>query len=194
MPFLSFLRRGLILALFYGLGLQNAIAADNASQTMAQIKEMRSGQMMKFVIHDTPQDIPAKPFGLAGGDDLTLAQYQGKWLLINFWATWCAPCRVEMPSLAQLQNELQSPKFEVLTIATTRNSPRKIDAFFEEIKVDNLPRFMDRGGGALARSIGVLGLPTTILVSPDGKEVARLIGEAEWSGEDALKIMAILAQ
>ena len=111
--------------------------------------------------------------------------------MLNFWATWCAPCRVEMPQLAALQRDYGGDAFEVVTIAAGRNMPQAMQAFFDEIGVDNLPLHRDPRQ-ALARDFGVLGLPVTVILNPEGQEVARLQGEADWAAPEARAIIEAL--
>lgn len=165
----------------------NAVLADAAS-----LNALREGDMKKLNFHETPRDVAAAEFVLA--DDAgtaTLADYQGKYVLLNFWATWCAPCRKEMPALAELQAELGGPEFEVLTLATGRNSPAGIKKFFDENGITNLPRHQDPKQ-AVAREMGVLGLPITVILNPEGQEIARLLGDADWNSDNAKAIIKAL--
>lgn len=139
-------------------------------------------------------DAPALPettFTDPDGGTHSFADYEGKVLLVNFWATWCAPCRKEMPSLDMLQSELGGDDFQVLTIATGRNAPSRIDAFYAETGVKNLPVLLDPKQ-QLARDMGVLGLPVSVLIDREGHEVARLLGDAEWSGPAAKDVITQL--
>jgi len=113
----------------------------------------------------------------------SMAEYRGSWVVLNFWATWCAPCRHEMPSLARLQ--VAMPDLAVVPVATGRNSVIGIQKFFAEAGVTGLPMLRDPKS-ELARSMGVLGLPVTVILDPEGREVARLIGDAEWDAPEAL--------
>lgn len=117
-----------------------------------------------------------------------LADWRGKVLLVNFWATWCAPCREEMPSLDALQGALGGDDFQVLTVASGRNPPPAIDRFFEEEGIANLPKLMDPRQ-QLARAFGVAGLPVSVLIDRDGREVARLIGDADWNSPAAHSVI-----
>ncbi|MEM9637630.1 MAG: TlpA disulfide reductase family protein, partial [Pseudomonadota bacterium] len=111
------------------------------------------------------------------------------YILLNFWATWCAPCRKEMPQLSELQADFGGETFEVVTIATGRNSPEGIKKFFAEIGVDNLPRHQDPRQ-SLASQMGIFGLPITVLIDPEGREIARLRGDADWSSDSAKAVIA----
>lgn len=113
-----------------------------------------------------------------------LSDYRGKVVLLNFWATWCAPCREEMPSLDALQADLGSEDFEVVAIAAGHNPLPAIKKFLDEAKVTNLPVLIDPHQD-LSRKMGVMGMPVTILIDREGNEIARLIGGADWSSETA---------
>ena len=153
---------------------------------------LRDGDMKKLIFHDTPEAVSNAAFVLEDdAGQATLEDYHGKWVLLNFWATWCAPCRKEMPMLSELQTEFGGDEFEVLTIATGRNSPAGIVKFFEETGIDNLPRHTDPKQ-TLAAQMGIFGLPITVLINPEGREVARLRGDADWSSDSAKAIIAAL--
>lgn len=168
-----------------------------ANATLAagpDISGLREGDMRKLVIHEAPQATSDAAFNLADdAGQATLADYAGKYVLVNFWATWCAPCRKEMPQLNTLQKEFGGEDFEVLTIATGRNSPQGIRKFFEEAGVDSLPRHQDPKQ-ALASQMGIFGLPISVIIDPQGKEIARLRGDAEWDSESAKSIIKALIE
>ena len=168
-------------------GMANAAVAD------ADLSDLRTGDMRKLAIHSEPIAGSDVVFLGEDGSDMTLDAYAGKHVVLNFWATWCAPCRHEMPMLADLQTQMGGDTFAVVTIATGRNPRPAIDAFFAEIGVDNLPKHTD-ARQSLARSLGVLGLPVTIILDPDGQEIARLQGDADWSSTDALTILQAIVE
>ncbi|MDU8910730.1 TlpA disulfide reductase family protein [Aestuariicoccus sp. MJ-SS9] len=178
----------LVLAALYtaAVTLANPAAADTAAA-----EALREGDMKKLVFHAEPQASGTADFITFEGDPLNLADWRGKWLLVNFWATWCAPCRKEMPMLAEIQSELGGDNFEVVTIATTRNAPPAMKKFFDEVGIANLPLHRDPGS-VLAREMGVLGLPVTVILNPDGQEVARLRGDADWSSDSAKAVLRAL--
>ena len=182
----------LLLALVYTAltaGANPALASDADI-----IVPMLAGDMKKLAVHETPKATTDASFDLA--DDAgraSLEDYRGKYVLVNFWATWCAPCRKEMPHLSELQTELGGPDFEVLTIATGRNSPAGISKFFKEIGVTNLPRHQDPKQ-SLASQMGIFGLPITVLLDPEGREIARLRGDADWASDTAKGIIKALIE
>ncbi len=170
-----------------------ALAFANAAGAVdiAAIEALREGDMRKLVIHPEPRPVPPVPFSDIEGGTHALSDYRGSWVVLNFWATWCAPCRAEMPMLADLQRDLAAEGLEVVTIATGRNAPQAITRFFAEIGVDTLPLYTD-ARNTLARPMGVVGLPVTVILDPEGREVARMMGEAEWNGESAKAILRAL--
>ncbi len=181
----------LLAALVYTALVTGAIMAPataHADLTAAAL--LREGDMKKLVFHQVPEATSNAAYQLAdGAGEQTLEAYHGKYILLNFWATWCAPCRKEMPQLSELQATFGGDDFEVVTIATGRNSPAGIKKFFAEINVDNLPRHQDPKQ-ALASQMGIFGLPITVLIDPEGREVARLRGDADWSSDSAKAVIA----
>jgi thiol-disulfide isomerase/thioredoxin len=175
--------------------LANSVVADTALPTaavdIATIATLRDGDMRKLMLHDEP--IPASDVSFVGFDDsnVSLSDYAGQIVLVNFWATWCAPCRQEMPHLSALQAAMGSEDFQVVTIATGRNALPAIERFFDEIGVDNLPLHRDPQQ-ELAHEMGVMGLPVSVLLNRDGQEIGRLIGDADWSSPSAIAIINTL--
>jgi thiol-disulfide isomerase/thioredoxin len=184
--------KNILLAFVYTaltLGANPALAADADI-----IAPLVSGDMKKLAVHSTPKATSSAAFDLA--DDAgraTLEDYRGKYVLVNFWATWCAPCRKEMPYLSELQTEFGGEHFEVLTIATGRNSPAGISKFFEDVGISNLPRHQDPKQ-AVASQMGIFGLPITVLIDPEGREIARLRGDADWASDSAKSIIKALIE
>lgn len=172
------------LALFFVLSGADGPGAEAPTRDYSALAEAREGDMKKLSFHSEPKATSAKTFTAGDGSEATLADFQGKHILLNFWATWCAPCRKEMPMLAELQDEFGGDDFEVVTLATGRNPVPAIETFFEEIGVENLPMHRDPKQ-QIARDMGVLGLPITVILDPAGREVARLQGDAHWSDENA---------
>jgi len=181
------MRKSLVAAAYTALALvANALSADTSG-----LEALREGDMRKLNFHSAPAPASLVPFDDGTGIEVSLAAFQGQYVVLNFWATWCAPCRIEMPTLSALQSAMGGPDFTVVTIATGRNDPAAMARFFEEIGVDNLPLFRDPQQ-ALARDMGVLGLPITVILDPAGNEIARLQGDAHWDSESAMAIIAAL--
>lgn len=176
--------RGLLVVLYTALIL-------GANAAMADVSALRAGDMLKLNLVDAT-DLPDIPVFDGAEAPHSLSQWQGQWVVLNFWATWCAPCRHEMPSLDRLQAAM--PEIAVLPVATGRNSVDSINSFYAEAGVVNLPVLRDPRS-ELARNMAVLGLPVTVILNPQGQEVARLIGDAEWDSADAQTIIrAMMAE
>lgn len=148
-----------------------------------------NGDMKKLAVLETPLAIPEAELLDASDAPHAMAEYKGKWVVMNFWATWCAPCRKEMPSLDRLQAAM--PEIAVVPVATGRNDVAQIAKFYTQAEVANLPVLRDPKSG-LAHAMGVMGLPVTIILNPEGQEVARLIGDAEWDSPDAIAVLQAL--
>lgn len=165
-----------------------ALAANAAAADPALIASLRAGDMEKLAVHAEPVAAVAGTFQDFDGTEMTLADLAGQVTVVNFWATWCAPCREEMPTLSALQAALGGEDFRVVTIATGRNDPEAMRRFFEEIGVTNLPLYRDPRQD-LARDMGVMGLPATVILDREGREVARLLGDADWNSDSARAIV-----
>ncbi len=183
-----------LLALLYAalsLGANPVMATMADAVELQAIIDMREGDMRKLKVHGTPIAPVLLAFTDVNGVEMTLAESNGKFRLVNFWATWCAPCREEMPELDALNQEIGGETFAVMTIATGRNRLSGINEFYAETEISSLPILLDPKG-QLARSMGVLGLPVTVLLDPEGNEVARLTGGADWNSENAKAVIAAI--
>ncbi|MEQ1889750.1 MAG: TlpA disulfide reductase family protein [Alphaproteobacteria bacterium] len=162
-----------------GLSGNVAAAADAAS----------AAGLQNFVTKIVPAPLPEVQFQDAAGNFHNLAEYKGKVVLVNFWATWCAPCRAEMPSLDRLQKAMASKDFTVVIVSLDRAGYAKAAAFLNEIGVVNLTTYIDPGIRA-ARKLGALGLPVTLLLNRKGDEIGRLTGPAEWDSPGARALIS----
>ncbi|MDO8882514.1 TlpA disulfide reductase family protein [Pseudotabrizicola sp.] len=161
-----------------------------ANPVAADIAAMRDGDMKKLALHSTLVALADVALLDAADEQKSLADFHGKWVVLNFWATWCAPCRHEMPSLDRLQ--LALPDIAVVPVATGRNAVPGIQKFYTEAGIVNLPILRDPKS-QLSRSASVMALPVTLILNPQGKEVARLIGDAEWDSDSAKAILTALS-
>lgn len=185
------LKKTLVAAVLYAAGvtIANPVLADTPDITA--ISELRQGDMKKLIFAKTPAPMITAEFLDENENTKTFADYAGKYVLVNFWATWCAPCRHEMPSLNKLQMDLGGDAFEVVTIATGRNPVPAIKTFFSKASITDLPILRDPKQ-TLAREMSVFGLPMTMILDPNGQEIARLRGDAEWSDDNAYAIIKAL--
>jgi len=137
-----------------------------------------------FVVKDDAPATPAEPFRDGGGEEITLADFKGRAVLLNLWATWCAPCVKELPSLARLQAKRGGDGFTVIALNLDRPGKANIPEFLKENGASGLEPFADPTL-KMMRALRVGGLPSTILIGPDGREIARREGEADWDSAEA---------
>ncbi len=138
------------------------------------------------MLFDPPPRAPTTPFGLfvdGQQSTITLADFQGKVLLVNFWATWCAPCVREMPSLNRLQAKFKDRGLEVLTVSNDRLGIAQVTPFYAELALDSLGYYLDPRA-ELAQALGVRGLPTTYLIDARGRVIGGLLGAMEWDSPE----------
>ena len=134
-------------------------------------------------------EVPATgPLSDIDGGSGDLSEYRGRVVVLNFWATWCAPCRAEMPSLQALQDALGPEGLSVVTVAFGRHAPAAMRRFWDEAGVTDLPLYLDPDT-ALARPLGVRGLPHTMLLDREGRIAGEVVGEADWTSPEALAVM-----
>ena len=159
------------------------------SQTpVTGLKGLNKGHMTTFVVRPQPQDIPEFEFVIEDGTKKTLKDWSGKVVLLNLWATWCAPCRKEMPWFDDLKAKLGGDKFDVVTISIDRGNIEKPKNFFKRINIKNLVLYHDPTA-RLGSKLNAFGMPTTLLINSQGKEIGRLVGPAEWHSDDAVKLL-----
>ncbi len=142
-----------------------------------------------FILMDQPAPAPEEP-GVtdAFGGSVGLADFRGRVVLVNFWATWCAPCVREMPSLDRLQAKLGPEGLLVMAVSQDRKGLAAAEPFYREQGLDNLEIFLDPKG-AFARAMGVGGLPTSLLIDDRGRVVGGLEGPLEWDGPEAVELI-----
>ncbi|WP_142848983.1 TlpA disulfide reductase family protein [Telmatospirillum sp. J64-1] len=137
---------------------------------------------------------PAVAFTGPQGEPMTLEDFRGQVLLVNFWATWCAPCVKEMPSLDRLQQRLGGDGFQVLTLSQDRQGLPVVQDFFERQQLTHLPAYLDQDGSA-GRALGLQALPTTYLIDAEGAIAMTVLGERDWDSPQMIeKIKAVMEQ
>jgi thiol-disulfide isomerase/thioredoxin len=175
---------------FPGNGEPVSVAACAARQAAQGVGELAKGEVAAFRVFDAPTDFSQLAFKAPDGAGTTLASFAGRTVLVNLWATWCVPCRSEMPALARLQSELGDDRFTVATVNIDigESGLARARSFLEETNAANLAFYSDPTTGAFKDLKGrglALGLPTTILVDPRGCGIGTLQGPAQWDSEDA---------
>lgn len=141
-----------------------------------------------FVLHDTPQPVINVRYLTEDGSRGNMEDFRGKVILVNVWATWCVPCREEMPTLDALQAELGSDRFEVVALSIDRAGSPVVRKFYDEIGVTNLAMYVDKTMLSMT-ALRTVGLPTTILIDAQGQELGRLVGPAEWNDPEMVSFL-----
>lgn len=158
--------RGLIVvAALFIVNISVASAAESAAETIP--------------LHREAQPLPEITFHDGANQPRSLADWRGRFVLLNVWATWCGPCRVEMPTLDRLQKQMGGERFDVVALSIDRAGAEVVRRFYDQIEIGSLGLYIDQSGGAL-RALKITVLPTTLLIGPDGRELGRLVGLAVW--------------
>ncbi len=147
------------------------------------LDQFSKGALKRLEAKEAPPVQPSMVFTGANGEEMSLQDYRGKLVLLNVWATWCAPCIIEMPMLNDLQADLGGDDFQVVTVSIDRQQPEAA-AFFEKNNLDHLAPWHD-GSYSLAAKVGAPGLPVSIFYNERGREVARVAGEVDWNAKEA---------
>lgn len=137
---------------------------------------------------DQPRPVPEIRFQDEHGHDLTLADFRGQVVLLNIWATWCVPCRQEMPTLDRLQARLGGTDFVVMALSIDQKGVEPVRRFYQEVGVKKLDIYIDPSGKA-SHILAIPGVPTTLLIDRQGREVARKMGAAEWDGPEMVSLV-----
>ncbi|MGE3365707.1 MAG: TlpA disulfide reductase family protein [Rhizobiaceae bacterium] len=172
-------------------GADDAACVAKSDQAKAVAAEAK-GQVAAMLPADPPKSLKALAFNSPDTRPMTLADRAGKTMLMNLWATWCAPCRAEMPALDALQKEKGGEKFEVIAVNVDTGDDTKPKKFLSEIGVESLGYYRDNTLAlfeTLKKDGLALGLPVTLLIDKDGCLLASMNGPAEWSGEDAKRLI-----
>ena len=156
----------------------------DTSLTNASTSPPKAGDMVKFVELNPPLPIPEASFFTIDGKKINLNMFKGAWLLVNFWATWCAPCISELPSLYNLKQNKSSSKFKILLISIDRAGPKVYKPFLKRLGLGHLNSASDPKAN-LMRALKISGIPTTLLIHPRGYIVGMYTGDAKWDSPAA---------
>ncbi len=181
----------------YGIGgLKRNAAGDSACRPAVDLARklapLAHGEVAALTMATAPLRLPDLTFEDADGKPRKLSDWRGRIVLVNLWATWCVPCRKEMPALESLQARLGGPNFEVVAVNIDTRDPEKPRNFLKEANLTRLGYFTDQKAKVFQdlKAIGrALGMPTSVLVDGEGCEIATLAGPAEWSSDDAIRLI-----
>jgi len=182
----------LLISLVAALSILSLLAMVQIART-GGLSERAVGTMANFTPSSKPLPVPVITFRDRDGQERGLAEFAGKVVLLNFWATWCGPCRREMPDLDELQSRLGGPKFIVMAISSDRKGLEAVQKFYQENDIRHLDIFIDKTT-KVQRAFGAYGLPTSVLIDGEGREVGRLVGPADWASANAIALIkAVIA-
>ena len=190
------------LAGVYGIGrLTRNVGVDAAcapaTEMARRIGPLARGEVAALTIAANPHRLPELSFQDNGGKTRTLAEWRDRVVLLNLWATWCVPCRKEMPALDALQEKLGGPSFEVVAVNTDTRDPEKPKAWLRDVGITRLGYYADPSG-KLFQELKIagkaLGMPTTLLIDGAGCELGTIAGPAEWASDDALALLRAALQ
>jgi thiol-disulfide isomerase/thioredoxin len=185
-------------AAVYGFGSFGGHAAGDPACRPAvalsnRIAPLAHGEVAALTMASAPLRLPDLAFMDDGGQPKKLSDWRGRTVLVNLWATWCVPCRKEMPALDNLQGRLGSPDFQVVAINIDTRDPAKPKAFLKDASLTKLDYFTDSNAKVFQdlKSVGrALGMPTSVLVDGQGCEIATIAGPAQWDSDDAVKLIS----
>ncbi|MDG1995296.1 MAG: TlpA disulfide reductase family protein [Emcibacteraceae bacterium] len=172
---LSFIALAIGIVSFYDLG-------NTPNSTVPQ--GLTAGTMKRFEFHEAPKPVTLSKFQDAQENEVSFADFKDKVILVNLWATWCAPCIKEMPDLNELQKSLGGDNFEVVLLSENQDGIESSLKFLADNNISHLSTYLDTNRG-VARSLKSNALPTSFLINAEGLEVGRLIGPAEWNSGDS---------
>jgi thiol-disulfide isomerase/thioredoxin len=181
----------------YGIGgLKRNASGDSACNPAvalsSKIAPLAHGEVAALTMATAPLRLPDLAFEDANGQPKKLSDWRGRTVLVNLWATWCVPCRKEMPALEDLQTKLGGPNFEVVAVNIDTRDPDKPKKFLKDANLTRLGFFSDEKAKVFQdlKSVGrALGMPTSVLIDGQGCEIATIAGPAEWGSDDAVKLI-----
>ena len=186
-----------VLAGVYGIVRLRGNPADAACQSAVnaakRIAPLVHGEVAALAVARTPYRIPDLVFKDGQGRDRTLADWRGRTVLLNLWATWCVPCRREMPALDALQALLGGADFEVVAVDIDTRDPQRPLAFLKDVGVTHLAYYADASARVfedLKTAGKAFGMPTTVIIDRNGCEIGNMAGPAEWASDDGVRLIS----
>jgi thiol-disulfide isomerase/thioredoxin len=171
-----------------GIYLSGDTPRKEVAESKGGYRDLAIGPMAAFLVKTDRPLVPDLTFKDSSGTDIKLSKWQGRVVLLNLWATWCAPCRKEMPTLNDAQKQLGSKDFEVVALSVDRKGLEASSAFLKETGADSLGLYVDDTTNSL-EDLQAFGLPATLLIDRKGREIGRLLGPAEWNSAEAIALM-----
>ena len=171
-----------------GLYMSGGVSQKAAVESEGGFRDFAVGSMAAFLVKAERPAVPDLVFKDSAGSEVNLSKWQGRVVLLNLWATWCAPCRKEMPTLNEVQKQLGSKDFEVVALSVDRKGLEASSAFLKDTGADALGLYVDETTKSLG-DVQALGLPVTLLIDRKGREIGRLLGPAEWNSAEAMALM-----
>jgi thiol-disulfide isomerase/thioredoxin len=171
-----------------GIYLSGDAPRKEVADSRGGFRDLAVGPMAAFLVKADRPAVPDLAFKDSSGAEIKLSKWQGRLVLLNLWATWCAPCRKEMPFLDALQKQLGSKDFEVVALSVDRKGLDASSAFLKETEANSLGLYVDETTKSLD-DLQALGLPVTVLIDRKGREIGRLLGPAEWNSAEAIALM-----
>ncbi len=171
-----------------GIYLSGDTPRKEVAESRGGFKAFAVGPMTAFLVKADRPAVPNLAFKDSSGADIKLSKWQGRVVLLNLWATWCAPCRKEMPTLNDVQKQLGTKDFEVVALSVDRKGLEASSAFLKETGTDSLGLYVDATTQSL-EDLQAFGLPVTLLIDRKGREIGRLLGPAEWNSAEAIALM-----
>ena len=181
-----------IYAMTSGNGNLGEQVCSTPAEKLAAVSGHAKGEVAALLVPDKPTALPPLAFTRKDGSEVTLADFRGRTVLLNLWATWCVPCREEMPALDRLQSTLGGEKFEVVAVNVNTQNLEKVPEFLEEVGATELSYYADNSMKIFRdlKTVGrAFGLPTTVLIDETGCELGTMAGPAEWDSRDALELI-----
>jgi thiol-disulfide isomerase/thioredoxin len=167
-----------------GNGSQHSKAMTQTNQKLASDEQ----SMLGLILHAKPRPLPELTFVDGGERRIRLSDFQGKVILLNIWATWCPPCREEMPALDRLEARLGGPSFQVVPLSIDSGGAAPVASFYQAAGLESLGVYLDAAQGGM-RKLSIVGVPTTLLIDRQGGEVGRVTGPAEWDEPEIVHII-----